>query len=255
MKRKIVCKIHATLGIRMPTFVYLVIMVLAIFTFGCKPRVGELDGSVFIVTEERDNIKLGLVTIGLLDANTAKASLHSFQEQYKAQVSNIRSNAMPIAVSVQKLCADAKPISEEYDVRPTANLRAKLQTRIDEINELVGDFNSKIEPLNHLVKNYEHFSYEALGQPSITVKTDADGKFRMEMPRKGEFIITALASRAVGNTTEEYIWVVPISLEGKSHEQIFLSNDNMTSSDSPESVIPKPSLEPIEPLNEIPSPR
>ena len=230
----------------------LAVVALVISTFGCKPKVGELEGSVFIVTKGRENVKLGLVTVNLHDAKTARASVRSFLVQLETQANDVRVEATPLALSVQKLCADAKPIADEYDARPTASIRGRLEAKREEINKVTRDFNNKIEPLNRQVRNYERLCYEAIRQPLASVKTDADGKFRVEMPRNGEFIITASTSRAVGNRSEEYIWVMSVSLEGKQRAQIFLSNDNMMSSDSPESAIPKPSFQPLEPLKEMP---
>jgi len=230
----------------------LAVVALVISSFGCKPNTRELEGSVFIVTKGRDNVKLGLVTISLHDANAARTSLHKLVEQVQARANDVQMQATPLALSVQELCADANPIAERYDAQPSTDNRAKLEVRREEINKVTRDFNSKIEPLNRIVKNYDHLCYEAIQQPLVTVKTDADGKFTMKIPRNGEFIITASASRDVGGRVEEYLWAVSVSLEGKPRDQIFLSNDNMISSGSSESVIPELPVESIKPLKEMP---
>ena len=210
---------------------------------GCerKPAVGELEGSVFIVTKGRENIKLGLVTVSLYDAEKAQASILSFLKKIQLEANDIQTQTVPLTITLQKLSIEAKPIAEENDVNVQAKgrLTPKWEAKRDEMNRIAREFNNKIEPLDHIARNFERLCYEAIDHPVASVKTDADGKFRMQIPPNGKFVITASASRATGNQDEEYIWVVPVSLEGKLRGEVFLSNDNMASSDSTESMIPK----------------
>ncbi|HEY8560210.1 MAG TPA: hypothetical protein VIL74_07525 [Pyrinomonadaceae bacterium] len=64
-------------------------------------------------------------------------------------------------------------------------------------------------------------------EPVASVKTDADGKFSIKIPR-GEYIIQAASSRKIFDDTEFYKWNLPVKLTEAKH-QIFLSNDNLTS--------------------------
>ena len=57
-----------------------------------------------------------------------------------------------------------------------------------------------------------YFSY--LQSPIITAEADADGKFTMQIPRTGEYLIGAQTDRLVWNETEVYYWLQPVSLEG-----------------------------------------
>ncbi len=61
--------------------------------------------------------------------------------------------------------------------------------------------------------------------PVGEVKTDADGKFTLKLP-KGNYLVYALAQRTIYKETEHYSWKVPIALT-KDKEQLFLSNDNL----------------------------
>jgi len=80
-----------------------------------------------------------------------------------------------------------------------------------------------------------YFSY--LQSPIRTAETDADGKFVMEVPKSGRFVIAAQAKRSVGNETEEYYWLQPVSLEGQQQLNQNLTNNNLTSTPGSSSLI------------------
>jgi hypothetical protein len=79
--------------------------------------------------------------------------------------------------------------------------------------------------------NYYHsygfyFSY-LIRSPILTAETDADGKFTMQIPLTGEFVIGAQTDRLVWNETEVYYWLQPVSLEGQQQRVLNLSNNNL----------------------------
>jgi hypothetical protein len=89
-----------------------------------------------------------------------------------------------------------------------------------------------------------YFSY--LRSPISTVETDAEGKFIMNVPKEGSFVIAAKAQRYVGkryvgeigkDVTEHYYWIQPVSLEGQQQRVQNLSNNNLTSTAETSSLI------------------
>jgi hypothetical protein len=66
------------------------------------------------------------------------------------------------------------------------------------------------------------------------VKTDADGKFKMELPSSiSQIIIVAKATRQVLDRRENYFWAVKV----KPPASVTLSNDNLAEAASSESVL------------------
>lgn len=64
-------------------------------------------------------------------------------------------------------------------------------------------------------------------QAKFTSETDADGNFKVRIPKRGNFVAIATAQRTIeGSQVENYYWVVPISLNGQSTGEIHLNNDN-----------------------------
>jgi len=81
------------------------------------------------------------------------------------------------------------------------------------------------------------FYLALLQSPIRTAETDADGKFVIDVPRTGAFVIAAQARRSVGDTTEYYYWLQPVSLEGQQQLTQNLSNNNLTSTTGTSSLI------------------
>ena len=76
-----------------------------------------------------------------------------------------------------------------------------------------------------------------LGSPIQTAETDADGKFVIEIPKAGAFVIAAQARRSIREKTERYYWLQPVSLEGQQQRVQNLSNNNLTSTTGTSSLI------------------
>lgn len=73
--------------------------------------------------------------------------------------------------------------------------------------------------------------------PLAVAKTDADGKFSLQLYKKGEFVLAAQAQRQVSGNTEKYFWLVRVRPDRKSVMQVMLSNDNLITANSPESAV------------------
>ena len=81
------------------------------------------------------------------------------------------------------------------------------------------------------------FYFDGLPQPLVTTQTSSDGKFTIEIPTKGNFAMAANARRTVGDSTENYYWLIKVSLDGAAKRAIMLSNNNLTSEGSSDSLI------------------
>jgi hypothetical protein len=65
--------------------------------------------------------------------------------------------------------------------------------------------------------------------------TNSNGEFGFNLPVKGKFALAARAERQ--QPEEKYYWLVWVSLDGQVAKTVLLSNHNLMTSDSPESVV------------------
>ena len=81
------------------------------------------------------------------------------------------------------------------------------------------------------------FYFAFLHSPIQTAETDADGRFAIEVPTQGSFVIAAQAERHLLGEIEHYYWLQPVSLEGQQQSVQNLSNKNLTSTTGTSSLI------------------
>ena len=259
-----------------------------------------LDGEVFIVTEGAQNIKLGLVEVGLIPMADVDKCLEAKREETRAargqieaavasaygemkrleelaRVSQAEGQATAIRVAEAAIRKDARKqsialMNEELtgmrvvgDQKvwighmATGNRAVVLMTELnqareEERKERVEDPVGAEEKARHAAEEaqsaqetYAELTDKALsyrsGAPYMDdltnlirrTKTNADGKFRMEVPASGVFALAAQATRHVGEKVERYYWLLRLP---EGHEKtVTLSNDNMSTTQCPDNLL------------------
>jgi hypothetical protein len=155
--------------------------------------------------------------------------------------------------------SDADPQSREYQEQfvksqkaqgqaEKANQQAAAATK--QVEQLRNQFVSKSQDLGSIQARIgriraevgkvvnEEFLFGGLPTGEIKAKamTDAEGRFSMKLPSSGKFAIAARAQRYVFNSTEEYYWLIWVSLDGEQSKHITLGNNNLLGTDAKESV-------------------
>jgi len=84
-------------------------------------------------------------------------------------------------------------------------------------SEAVGFAKSAIAELEKQARSWNSGAlyFASLPAPVASVKTDADGKFSIPLDRKVTVVLAANATRRLINKTENYNWLVAVSLDGR----------------------------------------
>ena len=197
------------------------------------PPILAVAGEVFIVTKGGTNIQLGLVEIGFHDA-----------KEFVSQLAEISSERDRLSAEITPELDAARKEKERTDSLKEKAFQKYLDDTSSSHHEKAYEYaKAKAKKAN------EHYTaiaarwrtlmsarwlWSRLPPPIISCKTDSAGRFTQDIPM-GAYACTASASRAVGNDTERYAWVVPVVTTGKS-VKLTLSNHNMTSCDTSESL-------------------
>jgi len=88
--------------------------------------------------------------------------------------------------------------------------------------------------MTHFITN--DFLLVDLPEGIAKATTDADGKFSMKLPNTGKFALAAHSQRRVFDSTEQYYWLVWVSIDAEQAKQVMLTNQNLMGEDSPDSV-------------------
>jgi len=207
-------------------------------------REGELKGDVFIVTEGAQNLKLGLVEVKAIPEADMKKFIGEKKKIIAPEVERLQQEYNEIKQQhdlaykefrqlSQALSDVEKAMSEDSFGSPSYNnYRSKGDQLVKEMSakaKVEDDLRKKLKVaeknLNEAKSPSRYFA--DMPNPLTTVTTDADGKFVMKLPSRERFALAARASRQVGDSKEEYYWLVWFSLDGESSKTIMLSNNNL----------------------------
>lgn len=235
------------------------------FTFVCLAinpacdllnRKGIIDGSVFIVTAGRENIKLALVDIYFFEYNEKNISIINninSQQIKRAKDLDYKVSLNQESVELQtkeRLERNIKILNELLEAAPQYSREREHYTeRLTEKQKEYREYRSEHKKIfdDHEILLSEADSWktvlrrgaeyiEALGTPLLITKTDADGKFSAELPSKKEYIVIAISERLVFENEEQYFWMDKFSFKDGKKTSLFLSNDNLATIDHPNSI-------------------
>jgi hypothetical protein len=227
---------------------------------------GTLSGQTFVVTNGRENVKLGAQYIALFaydGVNSLVAGLRAFavakSEQLQVDVSAAEDEenqaklaekqAGAAAEQAKEAGQQARAAEESIIGRPRAHdtetaifaaRQAGIAARRDQdaANEVENRARNaahaareKIEALSEEKDYYrsDAFLFSYLRSPIQIGETDAEGKFTIQVPRTGKWVIAAHGKRmTLNDNVEYYYWLQPVSLGGQQAHVQNLNNNNLT---------------------------
>ena len=231
-----------------------------------------INGQVFIVTRSGENVKLGLVTVLLLPEQELRKRVALTEARAKADQEDLRpelerartavSDAKIRILQAERACLQAKQARDEAHVRSqgespsetlgnnrwldaiTAENEAEdvMNSRLDLLNRARMSLATRLTEVSDLIRRYDDLGssaryFEGLPTALASAQTDADGKFSLHVPKKGRYAVAAHAQRQVLDVTEEYFWLVLVPEEAREGTPVLISNQTLTTGQSPLSVI------------------
>jgi hypothetical protein len=194
----------------------------------------SIDGQVFIVTGGHESVKLGLVTIAACRPDefaSAAASTKSQIDSERPKLDEIR----PIADQMSTVASELKRAVMKADSRAfKSDGWSSLLTDSITMEMNTNRLSHRVAWRTDYVNSGAPY-FKNLPHPIASVKTDADGKFKLELPSsRGQVIVVASATRYVPTKDREnYFWAVKVMPPAT----VTLSNDNVTDSGSSDSAL------------------
>lgn len=277
---------------------------LALALLGCnratnqEGMLGTLDGSVFVVTEARDNIKMGLVKVQLFDEASANAIVKTGKPTVESALTALRSKlpqagedsakSVKLIAEAESQAAEGKErregaekmleliesgiesdkqfkrkaadvgltlIPSQEDIATKRKLTeaafavakqgftegSALTNSAAKLRSEAIDLAAQAKAVRDEVARWPDTSaalyLSRLPRPAYEAKTDADGKFSLQLPAKARFAVIAQAERATPAGREQYNWFLWVSLNGAKSKSIMLSNDNLWRANDADSVV------------------
>ena len=176
---------------------FLSIFIIYVIT-GCS-RESQLNGEVFIVTNSRQNIKLGLVEIIAIPEVAAKKTISERVDE-TLKISTVYYNKLGTALN---------------DVLAHRTEETKLK-EANEQKEFREWFNGAF-----------FYDYLPFSESNGKAITDSDGKFTLTVPVQGKYLLAAHSERQIFDTKEDYYWVMWVQIDENNSDKIILSNNNL----------------------------
>jgi hypothetical protein len=216
-------------GLIMKINILFLCLVIYAFSFiaNCSPLVSGASGEVFIVTRGGESIKLGLVEICVISESAIKPYI---QSKYQSARKEIMPGKPSLGLMKKKLDElEFETEKQKYQSDKITYLESKLKL-----------LNCRIEYDSLLDNMFQYFrdvfSRKGLSTTMLTTKTDADGKFTLSL-KPGKYALVASSSRMAGGETEEYHWLIRITVKPNQQTKITLSNDNLFEVNGKENLI------------------
>jgi hypothetical protein len=178
---------------------------------------GTVTGQVFVSSEGGD-YKLSGVEVRLHSREAIDVFLAELK-RYRDIAIELKSREVDAAEVAMK---QSDTVADRENYQKALNARADLSS---------GSFYFMMLPIAYSIED---------------VKTDAEGKFVMNVLKQGSFVLLAKAEHGADQTsigqvpmgrTKIYTWLLPVSLDGKQHLTQDLSNTNLTRATGTSSLI------------------
>ena len=168
----------------------------------------KIDGTVFVKTQGGENIKLALIPIGV-----------STLEEYEAACVSVLNNIASIRTKNTPLF-EKKIIEYKTKYKEAENSYKKF--------EEIGKF---VQEANLIFDNRMRAVIELLQTNGAQTRSNADGKFSVELDPEKDYVLTGFGERKTGNSTEKYNWIVQINVPvGEKNREVFFSNSELAES-------------------------
>ena len=219
-----------------------------------SPVAAQVVGDVFIVTKGAQNFKLGLVDVHFIREADFLVALSPKVDAAVLRVAKLREEVEHRKAVAPHMLVMAKGLDKSQITKKTLELTATLRpadlgTAQREHDEAVRDNQKemakywdqqkKIKSALAELETYESGCAFAQGlpPPALAAKTDADGKFTGSL-LPGRYAAVAEAHRAVGKETENYCWLVWITMTGEAEKRLMLANDNLVPTACADCIVP-----------------
>ena len=212
-----------------------------------------LSGQVFVSTRGGESVKLGAVQISLFARDAMDILLAGLKKyaDFKIQQAGASLEVVKVAreqadADVREAAAQERAAFDTYLKSIGTNDSATAKQAHDAAKEAANNAREAASNLSSqyfkVIGNVDFyysgaFYFAYLRSPIQTAETDADGKFVIEIPPTGAFVIAAQDKRRVWQDTERYYWLQPVSLEGRQQRVQNLSNSNLTSATGTSSLV------------------
>jgi len=187
-----------------------------------------VDGQVLLTNKEGQIIKLGQIHVYLYSEDQARAAMTMAAEKAATETQGLQ----PSLDDQKAKCVKIKNAIDTYQGDPNAN----------DFKGLAKKYMGELKRYRTLLAKYYYYHSQAyyitgLPAPLMDVETDADGMFSIQIPNTGSWVLGSYDQRKVMHKWESCFWLSRVGKHAIARNEIVLSNNNLSTSDSYHSMV------------------
>jgi len=188
---------------------------------------GQLTGEVFVVTKSGRRQPLGSVVLNAIPEDDAlKQQVERTTRQSELESQSLQREIDDLAATLDAARAEEDRLwtiqkQDEDDLQ-----KANAWSAAYNVTKHIAKQLKELRARRQQVTSVERF-FQDLPTPVSSIKTLADGKFTLPIPRHGRYGIVARASRELGDEKQIPVWFVCVNLDGEPSKPLVLNNDNL----------------------------
>jgi hypothetical protein len=173
-------------------------------------------GQVFIVTKEKETVNLAQIHVGLFSEDQIDAAIAALTLKAKSAEKELQPALDAQSANCSKLQDEVDAGSSNPNLKDAAR---KLSDAMDEYKATLLKFYS-----------YRSQAYYISGFPDPIAKADSDtdGKFSLQVPKTGSWVLEGAGQQSVDGKVEQFFWLKEVSPDEVARNQVILNNDNLS---------------------------
>ena len=191
----------------------------------------RIEGQVFIVSKSGTAVKLALVQVSAIPLGQMEQYLGEVEREVTGERHKADSLVNEAKAAVRNAVNARQQDYQAWLLHHRSASNAEYKALVERVWKMRARLEGAIDA-RHVMNSAAPYVTN-LPEPVASTKTDADGKFSLTLPAGDEYVLAARAKRSLpGGGSEHYFWLVKAQ-----DSTVMLSNDNLTSAGSPDSVL------------------
>jgi hypothetical protein len=195
----------------------------------------KIEGEVFIVTKDADNIRLGAIEIRFYPEAIIRDHITQRQKLIKEEMPHFDREIARLDTAIadmrQKLSKLTSLERQMGTLREDATANAAAE-RLIQSSERDRDKEAVAKASWPTAQHY----FRGLPATTILTRTDADGRFSIQLHTNQVFTLAAHAVRETFSAKERFYWLIRCPTNSGANK-ILLSNHNLVTSESDDSML------------------
>ena len=205
-----------------------------------QPPIGRIEGHMLISATDGLNYEPAFVEVRLYPLAQLKPYLERRSSEASAKFEELKTQIDVAEANKERL---RKASDAAFDAYVQAAVDAPDKAALERASaEAKKTRETATNTYYHLMQSREDllsgaFYLADLPKTAEITQTDGQGRFAFDVRTEGEFAVVAGVQRQENDSTKHYYWFVPVSVASEPTKTVLLSNNNLSSQGSADSLV------------------